>query len=74
MDSKQNYGIIIAVIGIVGAAAGGSFALDFSTNIGQIGDINTIIQNQLGIDLDEFKKMCEEGIIDEEFEQYCRLV
>ncbi len=77
MDSKQKAAIIIAIIGVVGEVAGGSIALDFSTtitDIGQIGDINTIIQNNLGINLDEFKAMCDEGLIEEEFEKYCRLI
>jgi len=77
MDSKQKAAIIIAIIGVVGGVAGGSIALDFSTTIteiGQLGDINTIIQNNLGIDLDEFKVMCDEGVVDEEFEKYCRLI
>ena len=75
VDSKQKYGIIIAVIGIFAAAAGGSFALDFSTNIGQIGDniINNYLADQ-GINLDEFRAMCDRGDVDEQFVQYCGLI
>jgi len=77
MDSKQKAAIIIAIIGVIGGVAGGSIALDFSTTIteiGQIGDINTIIQNNLGINLDEFKNLCDAGQVDKEFEKYCRLI
>jgi len=77
MNAKQKTAIIIAIIGIVGATAGGSMVFDFSTtitDIGQIGDINTFIENNIGINLDEFKKMCDEGLVEEEFEKYCRLV
>ena len=75
MESKQKAAIIIAVIGVVGAAAGGSFVLDFSTNIGQIGDniINQYFADQ-GIDIDEFRVMCDEGTVHEEIKQYCRLI
>ena len=77
---KQTAAIILAIIGVVATAIGGSgsatnWTFDFSTtNIGQIGDINTFIQNNLGINLDEFKAMCDRGEIDEEFEKYCRLI
>ena len=70
----------MATIGaILIALAGGSWALtlDFSqTTIGQIGDntINNIIKQELGIDLTEFKKLCDEGTVHEEFKQYCSLV
>jgi len=76
MVSKQTAGIIIAVIGLLGAAAGGSYALDFSqTNIGQIGDniINNYLAEQ-GIDIEEFRALCESGNVHEEFLQYCALV
>ena len=75
MVSKQTATIIVAVIGVFGAVAGGSFALDFSTNIGQIGDniINNYLAEQ-GIDIDEFKRMCNSGEVHEEFKQYCSLV
>ena len=69
--------IIIAIIGVIGGGSATNWSFDFSTtNIGQIGDntINNIIQQQFGIDLDEFKAMCDEGLIDEDFVQYCRLV
>jgi len=74
MDSKQKVAIIIAVIGVLGAAAGGSFVIDQSTNIGQIGDINTIIQNQFGVDLNEFRTMCDDGVVPDEFKDLCRLI
>ena len=41
MDSKQKYGIIIAIIGIFAAGAGGSIALDFSTTTTTSGDTTT---------------------------------
>jgi len=78
MDSKQKGAIILAVIALVGTAAGGTITgvFDFSTTtIGQIGDniINNYLADQ-GIDLEEFKKMCDEGTVHEEIKQYCRLV
>jgi len=76
MNSKQKYGIIIAVIAVIGTAAGGSFVIDQSTTIiGQIGDnvINQYFADQ-GINLEEFKRMCDAGEVDEEFVKYCRLI
>jgi len=78
MDSKQKSAIVLALIAVVGTAAGGSITgvFDFSTtNIGQIGD--NIINNYLadrGIDLDEFRAMCKRGEVHEEIKPYCRLV
>ncbi len=76
--SKQRITIILAIIGVLGAAAGGSYALDFSTtNIGQIGDniINNYIQNELGIDIEKFKENCAAGkYIGQDAQQYCELV
>ncbi len=76
LDSKQKYGIVIAVIGVFAAGVGGSFALDFSTtNIGQIGDniINNYLADQ-GINIDEFRAMCDRGEVDEQFVKYCGLI
>jgi len=72
-----NKKIVLALIGLVTVLIGGGslIAIDLSqTNIGQVGDINTIIQNQYGVDLDEFRVMCDEGLIPEEFQNLCRLV
>lgn len=83
MDSKQKGAIIIAVIAAVGAAAGGTFMLDFSTNIDQsttIGDIvsntvNNYITNTLGIDIEKFKENCLAGhYIGQDAQQYCELI
>lgn len=74
---KQKGAIIIAIIAALGAATGGALTIDFSTtitDIGQIGDINTIIQNQFGVDLDDFKEMCNKGEVPDEFKQLCDLV
>jgi len=80
MDSKTKGAIIAGVVAIIGTAAGGSITgvFDFSqttTNIGQIGDniINNYLADQ-GIDIDEFRKMCDEGTVHEQIKQYCRLV
>jgi len=73
----MNKKIAIALIGVVSAliGTGSLIAIDLSeTNIGQIGDINTIIQNEYGVDLDEFKVMCDEGLIPEEFMNLCRIL
>lgn len=69
MKSKYKASIIIALIGLLGG--GGTFlAIDLS----QTTNINTIIQNEYGVDLDEFRAMCDEGIIPEEFQYLCRLI
>jgi len=78
VDSKAKAGIIIALIGIIGTAATGSITgvFDFSTtNIGQIGDniFNNYLADQ-GIDLEEFRRLCESGEVHEEIKQYCGLV
>jgi len=70
--------VIIAILGIGTTGASTNWTFDFSTTtIGQIGD-NTIITNYVldnfGVDLNEFKKMCDEGIIPEEAQVYCRLL
>lgn len=79
MDTKTKTAIIIALIGIPTAAAGGSFVLDFSntTTIGQIGDniINNYIEENLGIDIEKFKENCDAGeYAGQVAEQYCELV
>jgi len=78
MGKKAGIGIgavAIAIIGIFATGEGTNWTFDFSTTtIGQIGDINTIIQNQFGVDLDEFKAMCDEGVVPEDFKELCRLV
>jgi len=68
--------VVMAIIGIFAAGEGTSWTFDFSqTTIGQIGDniINQYFADQ-GIDLDEFRAMCDAGEVDEEFEKYCRLI
>jgi len=74
--NKQTATIIIAIIGLLGAAAGGSMVLDLSTtNIGQIGD-NIINQylTDYGINIGEFRDMCDRGEVHEELVKYCGLV
>jgi len=83
MDSKQKGAIIIAAIAAIGAAAGGTFMLDFSTNIDQsttIGDIisntvNNYISDTLGIDIEKFKENClADKYIGQEAQDYCELL
>ena len=68
--------IAIAIIGLFAAGEGTSWSFDFSqTNIGQIGD--NIINNYLsqeGIDIDEFRAMCDRGEVEETLVRYCGLV
>lgn len=76
MNKKQGIAVGVPVV-VVLAVLGANWSVDFSqtTNIGQIGDnINTFIQNNLGVDVEEFKRMCDAGTVDDEFEKYCRLV
>jgi len=78
MDKQKTAGIIaiiLALIGIIGGGSATNWSFDFSTtNIGQIGDINNIIMNEFGVDLDEFKVMCNRGEVHTEFEKYCILI
>ena len=83
MEKKKTVGILGALLV---AIAGGSYALnlDFSstttTTIG--GDIdltdssvvNNYVLDNYGVDIDEFKKMCEEGILPQEARVFCRLI
>ncbi len=80
MSKKATSGIVVIIVAIIGLFAGSGSAtnwtFDFSTTtIGQIGDniINQYFADQ-GIDLDEFRKMCDEGTVHEEVKQYWRLV
>jgi len=79
MASKKKVAAIGVPVAILLTVIGGmSLSLDFSeTNIGQIGDntfINNYVMENFGVDLSEFKKMCDEGLIPEEAQVYCRLV
>ena len=83
MEKKKTVGILGALLV---AIAGDSYALnlDFSstttTTIG--GDIdltdsslvNNYVLDNYGVDIDEFKKMCEEGILPQEARVFCRLI
>ena len=75
---KAVAGIIGAIAVLVGAVLGSSAVIDFSeTNIGQIGDniINNYIQNELGINIDQYIQNCKAGIYaGQTAEQYCDLV
>ena len=79
MGKKAGIGIgaiAVAIIGIFATGEGTNWTFDFSTTtIGQIGDniINNYLADQ-GIDLDEFRAMCDAGTVHEEIKQYCRLV
>ena len=79
MNKKLVAGIVpitLAIIGLFAAGGATSWTFDFSqTNIGQIGDniINNYLAEQ-GIDIEEFKRMCDSGEVHEQFRQYCSLV
>jgi len=81
MGTKGKVAITLAVIGLLSAIVGGggsatNWTFDFSTTtIGQIGDniINQYFADQ-GIDIEEFKAMCDRGEVHDEFERYCSLI
>jgi hypothetical protein len=80
MGKSKKAGIAALVtigMGVIGIFAGGGEFLnfDFSQVTIDSHDIySTIIQNGLGIDLDEFKSMCDKGEVGREFVQYCDLI
>lgn len=76
MASKKKVAAVGIPVAILLTIIGGmSLDFDFSqTNIGQIGDINNLIQQNFGVNLDEFKRMCDRGEIHDEFEKYCNLI
>lgn len=83
MQKKASIGIasavaiITAIGGLAGASEDGFLNLDFSTvntNIDSHDIITTIINDALDVDLDEFRVMCDNGEVDDEFEKYCDIV
>jgi len=77
MQKKAKAAAVCVPVALLLTVIGGmSLNLDFSTTtIGQIGD--NIINNYLadrGIDLDEFKRLCDTNQVHEEFRQYCALI
>ena len=72
--------IILAVIGVITTIVGGGSFIAINTyNETNISDddttfIENIIEVNLGIDISEFKKLCDAGTIPDEFEQYCKLL
>ncbi len=76
--SKAVIGILGAVAVLIGAILGSGAVIDFSsTSIGQIGDnvINNYIQNELGINIDQYIQNCKAGIYaGQTAQQYCDLV
>lgn len=82
MAKKKTMGILGALLI---AIAGGSYAMNFdfsSTTTTTIGDIdlsdssvvNNYVLDNYGVDIDEFKRMCEEGILPQEATVFCRLI
>jgi len=75
---KKVVGIIGALTALLGVVLGSGAIIDFSqttTNIGHLGDniINNYLADQ-GIDLDEFKVLCDTGQVHEELKIYCNLL
>lgn len=78
MGKKKVMGVIGALTILLGVILGSGAVFDFSqttTSIGQIGDniINNYLADQ-GIDLDEFKVLCDTGQVHEELKIYCNLL
>ncbi len=74
---KQKYGIIIAIIGVLGAVGGGSYALDFSntqtTNTNTSTDNSQTIINEGDTIINEIidNVIDEEALFDYGYDVYC---
>jgi len=76
VDSKQKYGIIIAIIGIFAAGAGGSIALDFSTTTTTSGDTTTdnsqsTIINEGDTIINEIVEEVFDDFVDYAYDEFC---
>ena len=78
--NKQQVAIITAVIGAVGAAAGGSYALDFSNTETNIDSHDTTISGDTNIfnqwteeiiDEATLSAICNQDVIPEEYTKTC---
>jgi hypothetical protein len=78
--NKKKVGIpIAALLTIIAGVAGGSYALDFSTNIDNSTTNNSSIINnfakQLGMPVDKFKEDCNAGKFEgTNVQEYCDLI
>lgn len=78
MDSKSKVTIILAVIGLLGAAAGGSFMLDMSNTTTSTDNSQSTIINEgdtiINEAVDQFTDEIFEDFVDYGYDYYCEEV